>query len=385
MQISLAPNHALKPTTVMAEAIQKTLSPPTPQSDDAETEARHALHDQRERGRARSRDQQRVLQPWSDWTDTEKVDLDHVISRTHFPTSINRKKPRSAVRAGTVVTACRAIDRSDNPFLRVDGLGRPRQDTVFSTGLSATQAANAYNCILRANAMGLTLSTHVVITWAMVGIYSDQRVHEGVRKVFATLRDLNRRQVNQGLQPLAWVWTLERSQAKGLHCHIMIACGPKRRGVLLRAVARAVASFSGRALVDVTATQLPFQSQDHPAPAKPSYVVAMTFAPMKVDGTASASREIRAQWVVWRYIFKGVEPSYWDGVNSMFRVLARCPQGRIQGKRWGYSSATLGDAAWGAYARTNDRDPTCIARFVGSLTTIAYPDAIDSFSPIWSA
>lgn len=233
--------------------------------------------------------------------------------------------------------------------------------------------------------MGLVFSTHLTITWSMVGVHSDRGVHGGLRKVFAVLRDMNRRNVAQGRAPVAWLWTLERSQAKGLHSHVILACDPHRRGALLRAVARAIRDYTGRTAAQVTAKHVAVQSHSSSAPTKPDYVIALTSPPKKLDGSPSLPREMRAQWAVWRYIFKGVEASYWDGKNWMFRALARTPQGVIQGQRWGYSTATLGDAAWSRYAQTVGGDPEGVTRFVERLSAIEYPEGIDVYSPIWSA
>jgi hypothetical protein len=109
----------------------------------------------------------------------------------------------------------------------------------------------------------------------------------------------------------------------------------------------------------------------------------MTSPPKKRDGSLSLPREMRAQWALWRYIFKGVEASNWDGKNWMFRSLARSPQGLIKGQRWGYSTATLGDAAWRRFALSVAGDPEAVRRYIAQLSAIEYPVGIDVYSPIW--
>ena len=352
--------------------------------DDEEADKRHARHDERERERTRSSERAFLLRPRSWWHNADKADLEYEVGRSSL---VDRKARRSKLPAVTVDpfgSRQPFAGRQADPFGVRDGLGRPLQDQVSTTGLTAGQAASAYRRVLCGNARGMVFSTHLTITWSMVGVRTDQGVHDGLRKIFAVLRDFNRRYVAQGRAPLAWVWTLERSAAKGLHSHVIVACDANRRGLLLRAVAQAVCDFTGLTAAEVSAQQVAVQSHLMSGPTKPAYAIAMTAPRSKRDGGQSLPREIRAQWALWRYIFKGVEPSPDDGKNWMFRALARAPQGLVQGQRWGYSTATLGDAAWDRFARSVGGDPESVTRFVDRLSAIEYPEKIDNHSPIWS-
>lgn len=350
--------------------------------DDEEAEKRHARHDERERDRALSRDRWRLLARRPSY---DMAGLDQEACRSSLVNPAPRRAKLPAVTVNPFRSQQPRAGRQTNPFVVLDGLGRPLHDQVSTTGLTTAQAASAYKRILCGNAMGLVFSTHLTITWSMVGVHTDRGVHDGLRKVFAVLRDQNRRNVAQGRAQLVWVWTLERSSAKGLHSHVIVACDPQRRGVLLRAVARAIRDHTGRTAAEVSAGHVAVQSQASAVPTKPDYAIAMTSPPKNQDGSQSQPREMRAQWALWRYIFKGVQPSPWDGKNWMFRTLARSPQGIIQGRRWGYSTATLGDAAWSRYAQAVDGDPEGVGRFVDRLAAIEYPEGIDVYSPIWSA
>lgn len=381
-----APSHSDTASAgILAKAIRATMATAQTHGEDEDLEKRHARHDERERDRALSRDRWRLLDPVAWWSDAEKADLDYEVSRSGAPSFTARRMKLPAVSVNPFGSRRPDPGPRADPFGVFDSLGRPRQHQVSTTGLSTADAAAAYKRILCANAMGLVFSTHLTITWSMVGVHTDRGVHDGLRKVFAVLRDLNRRNVAQGRAPLVWVWTLERSSAKGLHSHVIVACDPQRRGVLLRAVARAIRDHTGRTAAEVSAGHVAVQSQASAVPTKPDYAIAMTSPPKNQDGSRSQPREMRAQWALWRYIFKGVQPSPWDGKNWMFRTLARSPQGIIQGRRWGYSTATLGDTAWSRYAQAVDGDPEGVGRFVDRLSAIEYPEGIDVYSPIWSA
>jgi len=373
------------PTHLVSKAVQATLASARAQAEDKEAEKRHARHEERERDRAMSRHRHDLLNPLAWWSGADKADLESDVNRCPPQSFVRRRTKLPPVTIDPFGSRQPLVGPRADPFGVFDGLGRLRHDKVCTTGLSTFQTAAAYKRVLRGNARGLVFSTHLTIAWPMVGIHSDVDVHDGQRKVFAVLRDLNRRNIAQGRPPLAWLWTLERSQAKGLHSHVILACDPHRRGVLLRAVARAIRDYTGLTAAKVSARQVTVQSHVSFAPTKPAYAIAMTTPAKKLDGSPSLPREMRAQWALWRYIFKGVEASYWDGKNRMFRALARAPQGVIQGQRWGYSTATLGDAAWGRYALSVGKDPDGVTRFVDQLSAIEYPEGIDVDSPAWSA
>ncbi|RYG19834.1 MAG: hypothetical protein EON96_02215, partial [Caulobacteraceae bacterium] len=226
------------PTDLMSKAVQATLAFAQAQAEDTDAEKRHARHEERERDRAMSRHRQDLLNPLAWWPGADKADLEYEVNRCPPQSFAGPRRKLPDVKIDPFGSRQPLVGPRADPFGVCDGLGRPRHDQVCTTGLSTAQTAAAYKRVLRGNARGLVFSTHLTITWSMVGVHSDRGAHDGQRKVFAVLRDWNRRSLAQGRAPLTWLWTLERSKAKGLHSHVILACDPDRRGALLRAVAR---------------------------------------------------------------------------------------------------------------------------------------------------
>lgn len=353
---------------------------------DDDIEQRLLRQAEREDERTQSRHRAGLSRPLKAWSRHDKADLDFDVLRS--PMMSNPPARRQSLPAATINpfgSRQPLVGPRPDPFGHFDGMGRPRLDQVSSSSLTTAQAASAYKRILCGNAMALVFSVHVTICWSLVGVHLPSDIHAGLRKVFAVLRDTNRRNGARGYPPLAWIWTMERSVAKGQHTHILLACAPHRRKALLQTIARAVRNYIHTSQVVVTAEQIPAKSQNQIDPAQPNYAIAMTSPRPRRDGGVSPSREIRAQWALWRYIFKGVESTPWDGKTAIFRSLARSPQGMIVGQRWGFSTATLGDAAWGRYARSVGGDADVVDRFIARMAMIQYPEGIDNYSPIWSA
>lgn len=266
-----------------------------------------------------------------------------------------------------------------------DSLGRPKRSLRTSTGLSAQDCSKAYELVLRANAQNLAMSTHVVISWKLLGVMTDAHVHQAQAALLAALRDsAKRRRLQHGCfaadRKLIWIWVLERSASRGLHSHILFACPPAGRTRLLRSIVRALERITGVGRDEIVPTHLPYQRRaSSPFEEREVSPVVMTAPPPLMNGETHWKREIRGQWALWRYIFKGLNDPSLD-------ILHRAPlaQGFIAGQRWGHSTAYIGTKAWASACHDHFRHPAWFTNYV-KQHGFTYPhDVLGGGSPVWN-
>lgn len=316
---------------------------------------------------------------FDDWHPEDLADLDYEIDHAPQPLVAD---PTYRLPTSPFLPA--PAQRLPDIFRVRDTVSRPKRSLRTTTGLSAADCKKAYEIVLRANAQGLTMSTHVVITWKLLGVMTDVAVHKAQAALLASLRDsAKRRRPQHGCfgddRKLAWIWVLERSGRRGLHSHILFTCPPAGRTRLLRSIVTALGRITGTPRNKINAAHLPGQQSSlsaiEPRDVRP---VVMTAPNPLMKGGTTEQREIRVQWSMWRYIFKGVgDPS--------FTIPSCSPrdQGMIIGKRWGHSTAYVGDKAWAGVASSYFRDRFWFTRYVKTYG-FSYPlDVLGAGSPAW--
>lgn len=334
----------------------KDLTRSDQQPDRDDVEAHYLRRDERESDRQAQLERRR----WSDrqlyeYDDDQILDLESTL--VEAPAPKQRRARGTASPAGPTVKST----GQHNPFRKLDKAGRRLQSERVTFALTRKQVAGLHEKVLRANAMGLPMTTFVTITWVLVGVIGDDAVAKAQNKVFKRVRDWARRRefirddrerpVRLDTQ-IAWIWVKEAGPERGLHSHILFSCPPEHRTALRTVVARAVAAAAGR----------PAGEKQVSLPGAPTPVLMQDSAP-----TPTGRPEMRAQWTFFGYLTKSPTVSYQpDG-----RYLSE-GTGRVVGQRCGYSSHLLGGSSWAEYAEGQGKTTAWTAEFLRT-TKVPFP------------
>lgn len=242
---------------------------------------------------------------------------------------------------------------------------RPARSERASDFLSADDIQRLYVAKTRANIMGRFFNTMLTINWTSLGL-ADGQVAEVFQGLQTTLRAWATRKRGLKLNAFAvgWLWVHERGPlAGGLHTHMLIAIDPKWRAPLGRLVSDYLLRRTGVQPVRRSDST----SSSSAAALQASSQTIMMVAPRNRDGVPAAPRDEQSfQARQFRYLAKGVKPDAHlrrvDGssisVVSWAKLDRVQPQGRIVGKRCGYSAFTLGERPWAEYCARHEIDPT---------------------------
>jgi len=322
------------------------------------------------------------------WLPEDQADLDYEIAHetTLSSPAVTHLRPKILPWRSLFPTASVHEDQGpaapyENPFIVTDKLGRSKPAARWTTGFSLEDLKRSYECLLRANAQWLPMSTHVTITWQTLGLVNEAAVRRVQRAMLDSLRDAAKRWrpapgYDRDTSRVVWIWVLERSEERGLHSHILFACPPNRRTRLLRLIVKILTRLTGREDIS-NRHDCPEQDETQPKSA----AVVMTAPPPRSNGDSSTYREMKRQWVLWRYIFKGYQPSTAASRGVTPTGMTPRPQGAIVGKRWGHSTCALGEKDWAEFSALLGRPPEWISLHIENRGFV-YPRHIVT-EPTW--
>lgn len=205
---------------------------------------------------------------------------------------------------------------------------RPHRESRF---LNSRDFLRLYRGVAVANLEGLLLNSFVTVSWSLAGLTAPSSVRQAQRALQERMTSWfqYQRQHDQDYPSYAGVWVKEVGRTMGLHTHYLLHVPGRDWGVFARWMRRSVAKATDSSSGAIRMT----------ARGRPLYV---THA---VDLRYS----VGAQWDVFRYMAKGLDP---DGLTSVFsasrrRMLAAeyaglsklTDEGVVEGQRCGRSHA----------------------------------------------
>jgi hypothetical protein len=184
--------------------------------------------------------------------------------------------------------------------------------------LTADHFDLGYGAVAFANCLGLVLNTWITIVWASVGITGDFAVAQADGKFRELLR---KRLVKRGL-PVASLWVLERSAARGLHMHMLSHVPQAHAAWVKQAIEECVETVAKRPLVKEPGGKTVLVRTRH-------------------------DKAIAPQWFWFRYMMKGIQPGLeyrdpaqperWVPLKEIAAMKRMDPQGLVRTQRFGVS------------------------------------------------